>query len=176
MPPSNRNRKIRNATRKLRGEAKYTALRRLLQANRFNKIRRGLIPQTRKVKLSKKDKAKIKELVSMNVNAGKSLARRSARLASKSNTIGKRANVTASERSESASSARAATAKRTANARSAARAEPDLESLANLLGRTVKKSTPYKSAPTHHLATSAERRRRLATIAEGENESSNRNK
>lgn len=147
------------------------ALRRLLQANRFNKIRRGLIPQTRKIKLSRKDKAKIKELVSMNVNAGKSQARRSARLAARNTTLGKRANVTASERVASASSARAATAKRTANARSAAKAEPDLESLANLLGKTInKKSGPYKSAPTHHLATSAERRRRLATIAEGENE------
>lgn len=170
MPPSNRNRKIINATRKLRGEAKYMALRRLLQANRFNKIRRGLIPQTRKIKLSRKQKDKINKLVSMNVNAGKSLARRSARLASKSNTLGKRANVSAAERSEVASSARAATAKRKANSARAAKSEPDLESLANMLGKSLKKSTPYKTAPTHHLATSAERRRRLATIAEGENE------
>jgi hypothetical protein len=151
------------------------AAKRLYQMTR--KARRNAHMHRATRSLSREERAAIKKLVTKtSKNAFKKLAKtldltpwlkRSARGVTLN---GVSAKEKAAGRIANASQARAVTAKRVANAAREARAEPELDDLADRLAATLNTGGPKKTAPTHHLATSAERRRRLATVAEGENE------
>lgn len=162
MPPSNsRQKKIRAATLKLRGNARHLAFIRALRENRFNKARRGIISAaTRKApRLTKKERAKIAEKASMEVN--KPQPRTSGRTVRK--------NYTTLTRNNTRTSARPASAAVTQRASSA-----PIEITHNEYKhrRSLGELPRYYKVEGHPHLSQLKGSTHLATIAEGANEPS----